>query len=372
MGALGLAKGGCGSVRAGGRRCARLSIGAVAALLLAWPLGAEPFRLANFHTQFSRDGPGLLLRDLRRGNDPAIAASLAVIAAAGADVVVLQDIDYDAGAVALDALGAALAQAGAPYPHRFTLRPNTGWPSGVDVDGDGRSHRARDAHGYGRFNGQGGMAILSRHPIGAVRDFSGFLWADLPGSTAPDVLSAEALAVLRLASVAAWDVTIETPAGPFHILALHAGAPVFDGPEDRNGWRNADELRFWQLYLDGWSPEGPPFSAERFAVVGTLNVDPDRGEGRRAGLRALLDHPRLQDPVPRRPGGGTETADWPDPTPGELRVDYILPAAGLRVLGAGVLWPEDDTGPLPLSVAAAASDHRLVWVDLDLTADRAP
>ena len=341
----------------------------LAAWVCAGPLAADPLRLASFHTQLSRDGPGLLLRDIQRGDDVQIAATVAVIAAARADIVVLQDMDYDAGAAALDALAAGLDQAGAPYPHRFALRPNTGWPTGVDIDGDGQSHRARDAHGYGLFNGQGGMAILSRYPIGAARDFSQFLWADLPDSAAPLVLGPEALAVLRLATVAAWDVTIETPDGPFHILTLHAGTPVFDGPEDRNGLRNADELRFWQLYLDGWAPEGPPFAAGRFALMGTFNVDPEQGEGRRDALLALLSHPSLQDPVPRRPGGGTQTTDWPKPVPGDLRVDYILPAAEFRVLGAGVLWPEDDTGALPLSVVAAASDHRLVWVDLTLEPD---
>lgn len=333
------------------------------------PADAETLRLASFHTQLSREGPGLLLRDLRRGDDAQIAASLAVIAAAQADVLVLQDIDYDGGGAALGALAEALAQAGIDYPHRLALRPNSGWPTGVDIDGDGQSHRARDGHGYGLFNGQGGMAILSRHPIGAVRDFSGFLWADLPGGAADQVLSAPAAAVLRLASVAAWDVALELPGGPFHLLTLHASPPVFDGPEDRNGHRNADELRFWQLYLDGWTPEGAPFGAEGFALLGTLNVDPDRGEGRREALAALLSHPRLQDPVPRRPDGGTQTTDWPEPAPGDLRVDYILPAAGLRVLGAGVLWPGDEAGVPPLSVVAAASDHRLVWVDLALGVD---
>ena len=87
---------------------------------------------------------------------------------------------------------------------------------------------------------------------------------------------------------------------------------------------------------------------------------------RRDALRALLDHPMLQDPVPLRPGGGTETADWPAPLPGNLRVDYILPAAPLVVRDAGVLWPLDDTGPLSPEIAAIASDHRLVWVDIAL------
>lgn len=344
----------------------------VAAVLAAGPLRAEALRLANFHTQLSRAGPGLLLRDVRRGQDPQIAATIAVIAAADADILVLQDLDYDAGGAALAALAEGLAQAGAPYPHHLALRPNTGWPTGVDIDGDGQSHRARDGHGYGLFNGQGGMAILSRHPIGMVRDFSRFLWADLPASAAPRVLSPEALAVLRLASVAAWDVAIQTPNGPFHVLALHASAPVFDGPEDRNGHRNADELRFWAMYLEGWAPDGLPFAAKDFALIGTLNIDPDRGEGQTGPLRALLSHPRLSDPVPRRPDGGTQTADWPEPTPGDLRVDYILPAAGLTVLGAGILWPEGEEGALPATVAAAASDHRLIWVDVATTPGMAP
>ena len=335
-------------------------------MLPAPAAGVEVLRLASFHTRLDRAGPGLLLRDLQRGDDAQIAALIAVILAARADILVLQQVDFDAEGAALAVLADALAAQGLPYPHRLALRPNTGWPTGVDIDGDGRSHRARDAHGYGRFNGQGGMAILSRHPIGAVRDFSGLAWAELPGSAAPLVLGQEALAVLRLASVAAWDARIDLPDGPFHILALHATPPVFDGPEDRNGYRNADELRFWQLYLDGWSPDGVAFDAQRFALMGTLNVDPAQGEGRREGVRALLDHPRLQDPVPRRPDGGTQTADWPEPTPGDLRVDYILPAAGLGVTGAGVLWPE--VGVLA-EAAALASDHRLVWVDIALSPD---
>lgn len=309
-----------------------------------------------------------MLRDLRRGEDAQVDATIRVIAAADADILVLQGVDYDAEGAALTALAGRLAQAGRPYPHRLSLRPNTGRPTGVDIDGDGRSWRARDAHGYGHFNGQGGMAILSRYPIGDVRDFSGLLWSDLPGSAAAEVLPQAALPILRLASVAAWDVAVTLPDGPLHLLALHATPPVFDGPEDRNGHRNADELRFWRLYLEGWAPGGAAFAADRFALIGTFNVDPDRGEGRRAALDALLAHPRLQDPVPRRPGGGTQTADWADPVPGDLRVDYILPAARLRVTGAGVLWPEGEAGALPLSLVAAASDHRLVWVDLDLGA----
>jgi hypothetical protein len=275
-------------------------------------------------------------------------------------------MDHDAGAAALAAFAGLLDAAGRPYPHRLSLMPNTGRPTGVDLDGDGRTFRARDAHGWGLFTGDGGMALLSRFPIVEIRDFTALPWRALPGNAAVGVTPGPALDTLSLHSVGAWDVEVLTPWGPFHVLAGHASAPVFDGPEDRNGLRNADEIRFWSLYLDGWAPDGVPFAAERFAVMGTLNVDPARGEGRRDALSALLGHPMLRDAVPERPGGGTATADWQDPVPGDLRVDYILPSRSLVVLSSGVLWPEEGARFMGISaeVAATASDHRLVWMDL--------
>lgn len=289
-----------------------------------------------------RRGPGLLLRDILGGEDTQLRAVTDVLRAADADIVLLQGIDMDPGGATLDALASALEAAGLPYPHRLTAPVNAGRPSGHDLDGDGRADGPRDAHGYGRFTGHGAMALLSRHPLGDMRDFSAFPWNALPGNRAASVTPEAALAELRLHTVAAWDVTVTLPDGPFNVLASHATPPVFDGPEDRNGHRNADELRFWHLYLDGWSPDGAPFEGARFALMGTFNVDPDRGEGQRAALAALLDHRALQDPRPRRPDGGRQTADWTDPVPGDLRVDYILPSAGLRVTDARVLWPVAD------------------------------
>ncbi len=322
---------------------------------------ADPLRLASFHTDLSGRGPGTVLRDILRLEDVP-AATIDIIVEARADILALQDIDFDAGHATVTALQSALTERGLDYPHVVSLRPNSGWPTGQDIDGDGRTDGPRDAHGYGRFNGEGGMAVLSRHPIGEVRDFSQLLWRDLPDASAADVTPEEALAVLRLHSVAAWDVEVLVEGQPFHILTSHASAPVFDGPEDRNGLRNADELRFWHLYLDGeWSPSGEPFEAEHFAYLGTLNLDPERGEGRRYALLDLLSHSALQDAAPTSPFGPA-TADWADPTPGDLRVDYVLPARSLTVVASGVIWPEE--GPLAEAVAQA-SDHRLVWVDVD-------
>ena len=52
------------------------------------------------------------------------------------------------------------------------------------------------------------------------------------------------------------------------------------------------------------------------------------------------------------------------PGPGNLRVDYVLPSATLAVSGAGVFWPAP--GDPAAGVAATASRHRLVWVDIVL------
>lgn len=268
-----------------------------------------------------------------------------MIGAANPDIIALQDFDYDGEQLALAAFAEALG-----LPHYLALRPNTGRLTGLDLDGDGRTDGPRDAHGYGRFNGQGGMALLSRYPLGAVADFSDILWHDLADNNASAVTPADALPVLRLHTVGAWDVEVITPSGPLHILMSHATPPVFDGPEDRNGLRNADEIRFWHRFLDTAAPA-------HFAYMGTLNVDPDRGEGIRGPLIDLLSHSAVQDPVPDGP-----TADWDDPTPGDLRVDYLLPGRNLRVVDAGVFWPTQ--GDMAEAVELA-SDHRLVWVDVD-------
>ena len=294
-----------------------------------------------------------------------------MIAEAAPDVLVLQDIDYDAGGAALNALTQNLMVAGVDYPHSFAARPNAGLSTGLDLNGDGRKGDPRDAQGYGRFLGDGGMAVLSRFPIGPVTDLSKLLWRDLPGATPPP-MPPEVAAVQRLSSVAHWIVPIETPRGTLTLLPWHATPPVFDGPEDRNGRRANDEAALWLRLLDGALDVPAPES--RFAVIGVGNVDPEDGEGRREAIDALLSDPRLQDPAPRSDGAAADadpdhigdpsldTVDY-DETPGNLRVSFILPSADLTVQDAGVLWPVD------LSRFGAPDDlprHRLVWVDLAL------
>ena len=325
-----------------------------------------------------------MLRDLRAGDPQALAAAR-VIAYAAPDILLLTRIDYDADLAALTAFATLIGDAGHDMPHRFALRPNTGWQSGADLDGDGRMGEPEDAHGYADFAGQNGMALLSRHPVEAegVRDFSRLLWSDLPDARLPEPMSSSARATQRLSNVGHWDVPIRLPGGArLRLWAFHATPPVFDGPDDRNGLRNHDEAALWLRYLDGTldrQTEDAPF-----VLLGDTNLDPADGDGRPGAMTALLSHPQLQDPRPSSAGGpqaalsergvndrhrgdpALDTANWPDgeDSPGNLRVDYVLPSRHWHVVGAGVLWPEA-ADPLSIDVAEA-SRHRLVWVDVVL------
>ncbi|MCU0800804.1 MAG: endonuclease/exonuclease/phosphatase family protein [Rhodobacteraceae bacterium] len=329
-------------------------------------------RVATWQVELSRDGPGLLLRDLQQDQDPQIEAVIAGLLSLDADVIVLTDIDFDMGNHALNALADQLAQAGLVYPTRFALPPNSGLPTGFDLDGNGRLSEARDAMGYGRFAGDGGMAILSRYPLAdGLQDMTGLLWRDLPGALLPPDMTPEVAAQQRLSTTAHWAVPLQVQDRRLTLLAYHASPPVFDGPEDRNGRRNHDETAFWLHYLAGQTAFEPPLTA--FVIAGDANLDPVDGEGRPAALRALLAHPAVQDPAPRGSHGRREAGQSGDPALdtalfdaplGGLRLDYLLPSADLQVTAAGVLWPPADD-PLAATLATA-SRHRPVWVDLTL------
>ncbi|GFE64651.1 endonuclease/exonuclease/phosphatase family protein [Litoreibacter roseus] len=327
----------------------------------------------SFNTGLDRKGPGLLVRDILKGEDEDIGAVLAEIAAVSPDIAVLQGIDFDHNGVVLDVLADALRDHGLDLPHHFMRRPNTGTGTGFDLDKNGRLGEARDAQGYGTFSGQGGIGILSRFPIleDTVGDYSDVLWKDVPGPSLPVIdgkpyFSAEVLDVLRLHTVGAWVVPIQTPDGPVQIWASQAGPPVFDGPENRNGLRNAAEIRFWTDMAEAGSVP--------FVIAAGLNADPHDGDGSHAAISTLLASPNLQDPRPASDGAqqaadaghvtppSQDTVDWPnsDTRPGNLRVDYVLPSTDLRVVDAGVHWPPD------VPPETFGSRHRAVWVDVAL------
>ncbi|MCF6233623.1 MAG: endonuclease/exonuclease/phosphatase family protein [Rhodobacteraceae bacterium] len=348
--------------------------------LACLPAFAQTIRIASFNTELQRDGPGLLLRDIRRGDDAQIKAVVGVIGQNSPDILALQGFDWDYDAVALVAFIETLEAAGVRYPFHYAPRPNSGLATGLDMDGDGRKGGAADAQGYGRFSGQGGMAVLSRFPIlsGQTQDLSDVLWRDIPGALLPTHTngtpfpSPEAQAVQRLSSTGHWVVPIRLPDDSIlSLMVFQAGPPVFDGPEDRNGRRNHDEITLWQHLLDATFGTAPQ---RRFVLAGGANLDPNDSDGRRVAIRSLLQDRRFQDPRPVSDGATLavdqghqsdnklDTVDWSGV--GRLRVDYVLPSADWQVQGAGVFWPAP--GQDGHEMALTASRHRLVWVDLVL------
>lgn len=311
-----------------------------------------------------------MLRDILSEKDEQVEAVIRVIRQADADVLVLADVDYDLELMALNALSDRIGS----YPYSFARRPNRGRPSGHDLDGDGKLGGPGDAFGYATYQGQGGLALLSRFPIDsrAAWELTQFRWADLPDAEIP----ANTPENHPLSTTAHWVVPITSENGTtLEMLIWHATPPVFDGPEDRNGKRNHDETALWLAYLDGTLDRTP---ADTFVFAGVANLDPVDGDGRVEALDRLLTHERVQDPKPQSLGGieaanpdhrgnpALDTADWTDGPgrPGNLRVDYVLPSVGITIIGSGVLWPLRGTS-LGRDVESA-SRHRLVWVDLEL------
>jgi len=385
--------------------CIGLSVPLVYHLATRNQRGGRPsVRFATYNLALNRAEAGGLLAELRGGGSAPAKRLAEVIQRAEVDVILLNELDWDEAGEAARVFAdeyLAISQGGQDpidFAFRFSAPVNTGVMSGKDLDGDGELLGPQDAYGYGRFPGQYGMALLSRYPIleDQVRTFQALKWSAMPGALRPPGYYAdEVWQHLRLSSKSHWDVPIGV--GPreegfvVHALCSHPTPPAFDGEEDRNGCRNHDEIRFWVDYLTpemaGWviddrGASGGLAGEAPFVLLGDLNCDPVDGDSRREALLALLTHPRVEDAEPKSLGGPEQklkqfganmqhrgdahldTADFSDEPgkgPGNLRVDYALPARALSVAGAGVFWPRSFEPTLSL---AEASDHRLVWVDV--------
>lgn len=282
--------------------------------------------------------------------------------------MLLTNFDYDANNSALLAFQQMLADDGLEFSYHSASPPNSAFHTRLDLNADGRNHSREDRQGYGRFAGDGGIALLSRYPIHFedIVSFNDLLWRDLPDATLPPNMSDHARDTQRFSSTAHLAIPVSLPRGnTFTLLAYSATPPVFDDEHDRNGLRNAAESTFWIQWLGGvFGQPQPPF-----AILGNANIAPDRGDGRREAIRMLLDHPLLQDPAPvssggaaARQGGASDTVDWPEPSLGNMRTTYLLPERSISVAAKGVVWPEADH---PLRAAVdQAGPHRLVWADI--------
>jgi len=364
-----------------------------APVVLAGPAAAAPpeqVRVATFNASLNRAAAGELVADLSTPDDPQAREVAEVVQRVRPDVLLVNEFDHDAKAVDLFRDNyLERGQNGAEpieYPHAFTAPVNTGVPSGFDLDNDGTVGGGNDALGFGQFPGQYGMLVLSRFPIdtAGVRTFQNFLWKDLPGARLPEgFYSPEELAVLPLSSKSHWDVPVRIGERTLHVLAAHPTPPTFDGPEDRNGLRNADEIVFWRHYVqpgqqadalyDDAGRRGGLGGGERFVILGDHNSDPFDGDSLPGAAQQLLTAHRVQDPAPASDGGAeaanaghegdprVDTADFSEPEPGNLRVDYVLPSRPLDVVGSGVFWPVTAD---PLARLNDVSDHHATWVDL--------
>lgn len=366
-------------------------------------------RFATFNASLNRSNAGDLATELSSpgSGQPDVIAE--IVQRTRPDVLLINEFDYDAGGVAAQGfhdnyLMVAHGDA-APieYPYRYVAPSNTGIPSGFDLDNNGIVGGPNDAFGFGFFPGQYGMAVYSMYPIdeGAIRTFQLFLWADMPGAMLPvdsntqeSWYSAEELEVVRLSSKSHWDIPVLIGDKTVHFLASHPTPPVFDGPEDRNGTRNSDEIRFWSDYIipsrsayiydDNGMYGGLPPGA-MFVIAGDQNADPYDGDSTPPAIAQLLEHPLVNTKVTPDSEGGVEqsalqggandshlgdpaydTADFFYLNPGNLRADYVLPRKNLLIKDAGVFWPleSDPLFPLVGTFPFPSSDHRLVWIDV--------
>lgn len=352
---------------------------AILALAL-WPSLALAFdlTLATFTTQFSHSGPGLLLQHLQKGDEPQVEQDIAAILAMRADVVVLTSFDFDYDGLALAALQKRLADKGLVYADSLGLQPNTGIPTWLDLNHDGALSGPRDAQAYGRFAGQAGMAILSRYPLDRdhIRDFTALLWKDLPDANLPPDMTDDARLLQRLSTSGHYEVPVIYAKGKaLRLLVWSATPPVFDGPEDRNGRRNADETALWLHLLDGTLPKIAPETGSYapptppFVILGQGNLDPLDGSGLPQTLRALLNNPLLQDPEPRGIVGRIDNGQRGDPALDTtllksgtgLRLDYLLPSRKIVVQSSAVLWPAQKP-----PMAEPVTQHFPVWARLTL------
>lgn len=299
-----------------------------------------PLRIAVWNADLSRDGPGLLLRDILSQRDPEIVAVTNGIAALRPDILLLTRFDHDPSGHALSALSAQIADKGLAYPYRYAPVQNRGLASDHDLDGDGRLARPEDAQGYGRFSGDGAMALLSLWPIGEVADHAAFLWRDLPAARLERVPKA-VQSIQRLSSSAHWVVPVDWSGGVVQLLIWAATPPLFD-TTGRNRDRNHDEAAFWLALLAGKLPFPAPTGA--YVVMGHANLGP--GQGDPAALNALAAHPHLTPVL--TPASSTLRG-----APAGL--SWMQASRAARVVASGVYPPENQSSDLR---------HRMVWIDL--------
>ena len=362
-------------------------------------------RVATFNTALNRPEALTLAIELETGTCEPAHKIAEIIQRVQPDILLLNEVDYDDEHRAATAFhDKYLAKdhgdaKGINYPHRFLAPVNTGIATNMDLNKDGKSDGPEDAFGYGKFPGQYGMIVFSKFPIesDSIRTFQNFLWKDMPNAKLPQsegesYYKPEQMKIFRLSSKSHWDIPINIPVGEgefemIHFLTSHPTPPVFDGPEDRNGARNHDEIRFVADYVDpdrsqyiydDKGEQGGLAPGSRFVIAGDLNADPVDGSSSDSPMQLLLESPLVNSAIVPSSKGAVEasttgeankkhTGDPASDTGnfgrrvGNLRIDYVLPSSSLNTIDSGVYWPVSNE---PEHDLVDASDHRLVWIDI--------
>ncbi|MEO1461956.1 MAG: endonuclease/exonuclease/phosphatase family protein, partial [Pseudomonadota bacterium] len=168
---------------------------ALAFSLVAGFAGAETIRFATFNASLNRSNQGDLRADLETGTNAQLEAVAEIIQRVNPDVLLINEFDYDPGTTDLfikNYLNQQQNPSVAPvdYQYSFTAPSNTGVASGFDLDNSGAAgdFAPGDAQGFGFFEGQFGMTVISKYEIdeSAARTFQNFLWKDMPGARLPE------------------------------------------------------------------------------------------------------------------------------------------------------------------------------------------
>ncbi|MFC3093479.1 endonuclease/exonuclease/phosphatase family protein [Alteromonas sediminis] len=311
------------------------------------------------------------------------------------------------------------------YPYIENYATNTGLNAGIDLNNNGYSKNdPNDAYGFGFYHGHYAFALLSKFEIDSenTRTFQTFKRKDLPDAVNPKIVlcdgkspipegmkcgdtwfSEQQWQTLRLSSKNHVDapIRIPTPNGTVTVNALlsHPTPPAFDTVTDNNKYRNSAENLFWYHYLNGHqgiyddAGKSEAFNGESFVIMGDLNADITWGtttDPRFNGIQQLMAHERVHKDVAQLNGAFIPTSlgaleepnrrQHPHPqirtaTFGS-RVDYAVPSANLKVIDSGVYWAaEHAPGRLLFNDKRigkrgadkeVSSDHRLVWVTVEL------
>ncbi len=362
----------------------------------------KQIRFATFNIAMGLESEGELYQRLKSGDDENLKKVAAVIQQVRPDVLLLNEFDWYELDSALLFISNYLdneqfGNESISYAHAISGAVNTGRDSNLDINSNGVLGEPEDAWGFGRFPGQYGMTVLSRFPLKLERSFRFFKWSDMPGAMQPKNpdnstwYPKQIWEKLRLSSKNHWDIAVTIDEHPVHFLVSHPTPPVFDGPEDRNGTRNHDEIRFWADYVeakrsayiyDDAGTHGGLAKDTHFVIAGDQNADPVDGDSSASAILQLLEHPMINATCTPISDGGEEAShlqggknlqhqgnpaadsgDFNDRFTGNMRIDYALPSSTLKVVRCGIFWPAKNQ---PGHELIDVSDHRLVWVDVEI------